>query len=185
MSIVFSVSLFFMSFIPLWISILFVDIKSIITGGEIWTEIISIAIIAMHSLISVYVLWSELKSKPRSGEKIYKLVSSSEEKSISAEYLLSYILPLFAFDFTQWDQVILFLIFYATLTFLCIRHNYFSVNVILEICQYRFYSCTLENEDSVSIERKVIARCKMELMNGTDICLSSVNNEYSILRDAK
>ena len=131
MSVIFSASLFFMSFVPLWISILFIDVKSIVTGGEIRTEVISIIII------------------------VYRLVSCSEEKSVSAEYLLSYILPLFAFDFTQWDQVVLFLIFYVTLAFLCIRHNYFSINVILEVCHYRFYSCTLENEDHISIEKRL------------------------------
>ena len=42
MSVIFSASLFFMSFVPLWISILFIDVKSIVTGGEIRTEVISI-----------------------------------------------------------------------------------------------------------------------------------------------
>lgn len=182
MSVIFSASLFFMSFVPLWISILFIDVKSIVTGGEIRTEVISIIIIVTHAFISGCILWNELRPKQRSGEKVYRLVSCSEEKSISAEYLLSYILPLFAFDFTQWDQVVLFLVFYVTLAFLCIRHNYFSINVILEVCHYRFYSCTLENEDHISIEKKIISKCRMELMKGTDICLTSVNNEYSILR---
>lgn len=45
MSVIFSASLFFMSFVPLWISILFIDVKSIVTGGEIRTEVISIIII--------------------------------------------------------------------------------------------------------------------------------------------
>lgn len=182
MSVIFSVSLFFMSFVPLWISIVFIDIKSIVSGGAIGLEIISIIMIILHSLISGFVLWNELKSKPRSGEKVYKLISCSEEKSISTEYLLSYILPLFAFDFTRWDQMVLFLVFYSTLAFLCIRHNYFSVNIILEIFRYRFYSCSIENEDHIIIDKIVIARCRMELIKGTDICLSSVNNEYSILR---
>ena len=185
MSIFFLASLFFLSFAPLWISILFIDVKSIVAGGEIRAEVVSIIIIVVHALVSSFVLWNELKSKPRSGEKVYKLVSCSEEKSISAEYLLPYILPLFAFDFTQWDQLVLFLIFYATLASLCIRHNHFSVNVILEIFRYRFYSCSIENEDHVVIDKRVIARCKLELMNGTDICLSSINNEYSILRSAE
>jgi len=98
MSVIFSASLFFMSFVPLWISILFIDVKSIVTGGEIRTEVISIIIIVTHAFISGCILWNELRPKQRSGEKVYRLVSCSEEKSISAEYLLSYILPLFAFD---------------------------------------------------------------------------------------
>lgn len=185
MSIIFSVSLFFLSFAPLWISIVFIDAKNIVTGRDTWVEIVSIIIITIHAIVSSLILWNELKLKQRSGEKIYKLVSCSEEKSISAEYLLSYILPLFAFDFTQWDQLVLFLIFYVTLAFLCIKHKYFSINVILEIFRYRFYSCSIENEDHLIIDKKIIARCKLELMNGADICLSSLNNEYSILRSVE
>lgn len=101
MSIIFSVSLFFLSFAPLWISIVFIDAKNIVTGRDTWVEVVSIIIITIHAIVSSLILWNELKLKQRSGEKIYKLVSCSEEKSISAEYLLSYILPLFAFDFTQ------------------------------------------------------------------------------------
>ena len=51
MSVIFSASLFFMSFVPLWISILFIDVKSIVTGGEIRTEVISIIIIVTHAFI--------------------------------------------------------------------------------------------------------------------------------------
>ncbi|MBQ1502206.1 MAG: hypothetical protein IIZ45_06305, partial [Firmicutes bacterium] len=36
------------------------------------------------------------------GTTPHKVLSATEEKTITAEYLLSYILPLFAFDFTQW-----------------------------------------------------------------------------------
>lgn len=43
---------------------------------------------------------------------------------ITAEYLLSYILPLFAFDFTKWDEVVKFLIFFLTFSYLCIRHGH-------------------------------------------------------------
>ena len=42
-----------------------------------------------------------------------KVISAQEEKTITAEFLLSYILPLFTFDFRTWDGVFLFLIFYC------------------------------------------------------------------------
>lgn len=180
MSTIFSVSLFFLSFTPLWVSILFIDVKSIINGGEICTEILSVIAILLLSVFCGFIVWNALRSKLRSGEKKYKLTRSSEEKSISAEYLLSYILPLFAFDFTQWDNVILFMIFWVTLAFLCVRHNYFSVNVLLELLQYRFYDCELENEDGIAITKKVITQKHLEIMVGTDITLVSVNNEYSV-----
>ena len=98
---------FFMSFVPLWISILFIDVKSIVTGGEIRTEVISIIIIVTHAFISGYILWNELRPKQRSGVKMFIGLYPGLRRKIlfQPKYLLSYILPLFAFDFTQWDQV--------------------------------------------------------------------------------
>ena len=109
-----------------------------------------------------------------------KIVAATEEKSITAEYLLSYILPLFAFDFTQWSQVILFLIFYLTLGFLCIRHNYFSVNIILEIANFRFYTCTVENEDGMNKERRILSHRRLNGCIGETLYLKSINNEYKL-----
>lgn len=79
MSVIFSVSLFFMSFVPLWISILFIDVKSIVTGGEIRTEVISIIIIVTHAIISGYILWNELRQKQRSGKKFIDLYPAQKK----------------------------------------------------------------------------------------------------------
>ena len=107
----------------------------------------------------------------------YVIKSVLEDKTITTEYLLSYILPLFAFDFTQWSQVVLFLIFFITLGYLCIRHNYFSVNMVLELLNYKIYSCGLENEDGVSVEYKVISHRTLNPCIGESIFLKSINNE--------
>lgn len=109
-----------------------------------------------------------------------KLLVAKEEKTISAEYLLSYILPLFAFDFTQWSQVVLFLIFFITLGFLCIKHNYFSVNIILELVNFKFYKCTLENEDEKKTEQIVLSHRKLNGCIGDTIYLKSLNNECKL-----
>ena len=103
----------------------------------------------------VYIFYFHEKSI---GTHTYVLKEVEEEKIISTEFLLSYVLPLFAFDFTKWDQVILFLIFYITMSFLCIRHNHFSVNIVLEFLHYRFYNCVIENDDKIRIDTKIISK---------------------------
>ena len=113
MSKIFSLSLYYTSFAPLWISILFIDIKGCIeNSSNRWTEFISIGCILILSLIALIVLMIALCTNGKEGTTPHKIISSTEEKTITAEYLLSYILPLFAFDFTQWSQVVLFLIFF-------------------------------------------------------------------------
>ena len=116
MSFATSFSLFFLSFAPLWISVLFIDIKSIIekqTG--ILTEKYTVLVILVLSLVSLVILMLSFNKKNTNGAQEFIIDSVEEEKAITAEYLLSYILPLFAFDFTVWHQVVLFLIFFFVL----------------------------------------------------------------------
>ena len=181
MSKIFSLCLYHTSFAPLWISILFIDIKSCIENpSNRWTEYISIGCILISCLIALIVLLAALRANGKEGTTPVKIVTATEEKSITAEYLLSYILPLFAFDFTQWSQVILFLIFYLTLGFLCIRHNYFSINIILEIANFRFYTCMVENEDGKNKEQRILSHRRLNGCIGETLYLKSLNNEYKL-----
>ena len=181
MSKIFSLSLYHTSFAPLWISILFIDIKSCIENtSNLWTEYISIGCILVLCLIALVVLLMALCTGGKEGTTPQMLMSATEEKTITAEYLLSYILPLFAFDFTQWSQVVLFLIFYLTLGFLCVRHNYFSINIILEITNFRFYVCKVENEDGQIMEQRIISHRRLNGCVGETLCLKSINNEYKL-----
>ena len=181
MSKIFSMSLYFVSFLPLWISVIFIDLKSIVGGAtERWTEIISITCILVGMLISLIVLMVELTTHGKEGSTEYQLVKAKEAKTITAEFLLSYILPLFAFDFTQWDQVVLFLIFFCVLGFLCIRHNYFSVNIVLELVKFRFYECCLKNSDGIEIEGVVLSQRRLNGEVGKNVYLKQINNDYRL-----
>lgn len=181
MSKLFSFSLYYISFAPLWISVLFIDIKSCIeNSSDLWTEKISIGVILVSALICLIVLMIELCTNGKEGTIPQTLKKVKEEKTITAEYLLSYILPLFAFDFTVWNEVVLFLIFFATLGFLCIKHNYFSVNIILELANFKFYSCMFKNEDGIETEQSVISHRKLTGCVGDTIYLKSLNNEYKL-----
>lgn len=182
MSIFFSLSLFYLSFIPLWISVLFVDIKYIIDGNNsLHTAFISIWCILLFIILSLVVVIKYIrKIKTREGIYEYTIVDAKENKSIITDYMLSYILPLFVFDFTHLDGVIMFLIFFITLGFFCIKHNNFCVNIIFEIANYRFYSCTLKNEDNVEIKRTIISRSRLNSNVGNAIHLKLLNNEFCI-----
>lgn len=118
-------------------AVLFIDTKSLFVGGDNkGTEIISIVCILTFFLAAIIYLLCYFRSNSGFFEE-YEIVKAHESKMITAEFLLSYILPLFAFDFCIWDQVVEYLIFFSILGFLCIRHNYFSVNIILEIMKYK------------------------------------------------
>ena len=181
MSKLFSWSLYHTSFLPLWISVLFIDLKSILEKSPYSvTESVSIILILASVCFSSIVIHISLRDYNEGGVFPQTLISVNEEKSITADYLLSYILPLLAFDFTRWDQTVLFLIFYMTLGFLCIRHNYFSVNIMLELSQFKFYYCELVNEDGRQTKQTVITKRQLSECLGETIYLRSVNNEYKL-----
>ncbi len=182
MSKLFSFGLFFSSFLPLWISIAAVDIINL-HNEEIhtYTELISLFVIIILLVVSLIILWFALRiPKKYKGENTikYTITEISEEKSITSEYLLSYILPLFAFDFTHWKDVVLFLIYFGFLAFLCIRHSHFSVNIVLELCGYRFYNSNLLSTDKVGVTYMVVSRRKLNSSKGQEIYIRPIDQEH-------
>lgn len=181
MSIIASLCMFFLSFVPLWLSVIVMDIISIVRNDEnLYTEWISIILIVFLSVFSLIVLLVSLNTSKRAGIQKYRITGVSEEKTITAEYLLSYILPLFAFDFTVWSQIVLFLIYFLTLGYLCIKHNHLSVNIVLELMHYRFYRCELVDENKVSISKCIISKEQLINHKNDIISVRPLNNEFSL-----
>ena len=181
MSALTSFSMFFLSFLPLWISVIFLDGKSIWDGStQVYTEVISIAVIVVVALISFVWLYIFVNQKDRREAQSYVLVSAKEEKTITSEFMLSYMLPLFAFDFTLWHETALFLLFFGFFAFLCIRHNHFSVNIALELLGYRYYSCALQDAEGNKLEKVVISREPLSAKKNEEITTRYVNNGYEL-----
>lgn len=176
-----SMCMFFLSFTPLWISVMFIDAMSIYEGGSsLQTEWISIIAITVLTTFSLVILFCQFRTDNRAGIQKFRIDNVVEEKTITSEYLLAYILPLFAFDFTRWTQMVLFLIYFLTLAFLCIKHNHLSVNIVLELFGYRFYICDLLNEDEVSVSKQIISREKLTNHKTQIVSVKPINNEYSL-----
>ena len=173
--------MYFLSFTPLWVTVLFIDIKSLLEmDGDKYTEIISIIIIIIFTIVSLLVLLYEFIGTKNGHIDNYEIKEAYESKTITAEFLLSYILPLFAFDFCKWDQVVEFLIFYLILGYLCIRHSYFSINIILEIMQYKTYECIVNNSDDKETTKCIISRRTLTMENGEKIQVKILNNDISL-----
>ena len=97
MSLILSIAMYILSFTPLWLTVVFEDVISIIDGGNIYTEIISIVCMAVGVLSSVLVVHYQFKYANNRAPEVYTLEEVKECKTITAEFLISYILPLFAF----------------------------------------------------------------------------------------
>lgn len=184
-----SAGMYFLSFLPLWAAIVIVDIESLIRNPAApMTEIISIALILVCLLLSGYRVYRGMH-KGKEEAKRFSIREIREQKAVTADYLLSNVLPLLAFDFTQWIQVLVFLIFFVSLGFLHIRHNYFSTNITLELLGYRFFSVELvekiqsefsTGELSTSLRTTLISRHHGEADLGSQIDVIKINSQYYV-----
>ncbi len=184
MSCWFQRSLFFLSFLPLWISVAFMDVISILESKtNLWTEIISLVLLALGTVFSLIVVITQMR---RQRQRIMShcnkptIKSATKQKAVTAEYLLSYILPLFTFEFTQWKEVMLFLIFFVILTVLCLKHHYVYANIVLEFCGYTCYDCALENVDGSTFDTVIISKDELSGMLNCPICYVTLGGEYGL-----
>ena len=175
---IFEFSMYYLSFLPLWISIIVIDVISLGRGTENkWTEIISIPIIMLGIVLCSIVSYKWLTKKGNVNREKYRIEKAKEERFVTAEFLMSYVFPLYAFDFTQWDGVILFGLFFLIFYFLVHRHQYFCTNLALEICKYRIYQCDLKIE-KVIISKRVVSRNELDGLVGKIVRTRKFNNDY-------
>ena len=173
-------SMFYLSFVPLWLCVLFQDMMSLIHKTE-WpkTEIISICLIPFLFIIALYHMKKGLK--PSTSEtQMFHIDVVEEEKFLTAEFLFTFIFPLFAFDSTSWEGVVLFCIFFAIFGCICVRHNYFCTNVMLDVMKYRIYNCELTDANDVPVKYKVISKRYLRTQAGEGILLKQLNNDYCL-----
>ena len=155
--------MFITSFLPLWASIIITDIWSVIeilsnkwNYALSWVEnlrsniflillqSISVIIVILAVSISIIGIKKFLKQKENSSNTpIGKITRAEKTGNMPVEFLVAYILPLIAFDFSSLMGVALFLIYFSLLAFLSIRNNYIYTNILLEFKKYKMYNCDI------------------------------------------
>ena len=81
--------MFFLSFLPLWVSVLFLDFKSILEKNPYtYTEKVSIVLIMLTFLVSFLVLKRILNPYDSGGSSVYTIHSASEDKTLTSEFFL-------------------------------------------------------------------------------------------------
>lgn len=175
---IFEFAMYYLSFLPLWVSIIIIDVISIARNDScLWTEKISIPVILFGIIFCSVVAYRWITKKGNQNRETYELKSAKEERFVTAEFLMSYVLPLFAFEFTQWDGVVLFALFFGVFWFLVHRHKYFCTNLALELCKYKVYDCELITGKQ-TITKQVASRKELDGMAGKTIRTRKFNNDY-------
>ena len=173
-------SMYYLSFTPLWISVLFMEIMSLRQGTESKvTEIVSLVLIPVVFIVAIIEMRRGLKPTEVGSVK-YELEEVNEEKLLTAEFLATYIIPLLAFDFSTWEGMVLFGFFFFVFGWLCVKHNYFCTNIMLDVFKYHIYDCKLVDGQKIETERKIISKRDLKTCLGTSIYSKSLNNDYGV-----
>lgn len=180
MSILFLMSMFFLSFVPLWICVICIEAKSLIDGTACpYTEWIFIGLIAFVTLISILSVVKTLKNQGTPDIDEYVVITAEKDTVSTTGYLLSNALPLLAFDFTQYFDCIQFLIIFGFLAVLCLMHYRCDSNICLELAGYRLYKCKLHGKFEDKEEIAVLIRRK-QLNTNDEIIMQKLNDELYI-----
>lgn len=180
MNKLFKYSAFFVSYTPLWASILYVDFMSLLyhKTPSRWTEMISITMIVVAYVISIINMIRTLKGMNKENSEKFRITAVQEQKTAALEYVLTFVLPMFAFEFTQWENCILFIIYFSTLLMLCSKHNLLFANMVFEVQNYRLYDVTVQNSHGKPVKREIISKRHLENMKEEDIYLRSMNSGF-------
>ena len=129
--------LFISSYIPLYL-ILFVqycNFKESILKQPLLLTLATIIILSLVSLMLMLYLIKSQSTRLRTIE--VKNVHLAKESNLT--YLLSNIIPLIAFDFTNKQQLISFLIIFIVLLMMYVKYNLISYNPTIEFLGYTNY----------------------------------------------
>ena len=200
--------MFVTSFIPLWISIIVIDIWTVIESttkkwncaARLWENMLTATINNLLPIITILLLLFLVISSMISIKKFLDnrmkennkpkgtIKSARKANKLSSEFLLAYILPMIAFDFENIKAVVLFIIYFSVLAILCIRNNNVYTNIFVEFLGYKMYECAIECQglsDKYLYENcLLISRIDLTLEIGNDLPYWDFENYiYVILRN--
>lgn len=200
-----TVALFITSFFPLWVSIFFINFWSVITFVlpklknrislemitwnnflelfcEKWLEISFSILILFLFIYSAIILNNFIKRNSKSTNNSNGQIKKvTRAFNLSSDFLLAYILPMVAFDFSNLKDVILFVTLFLTLAFLCIRNENIYTNLFLEFLGYQMFYIDLKediNDESSIVRENILFLSKEDLrlrING-EITYYQINN---------
>lgn len=170
------------SLFPLWVSVLFIEIKSYFSKDyDNYTEILTVIALIFITISSLIIMLINMPSKGVKPNGYKTLLTVNGRRVLLVEFLLSNLLPLSAFNFTQWDGVVLFGFFYSIIAIININYRHLDPSFILELMGYRQYECSVEDKSGMVL---IIADSSTHLKEGQKIGYKKLrNNVFMALPD--
>lgn len=167
--------IFISSYIPLYI-ILFVqycDFSKNLFKQPLLVTLLIIIILFFFMLI----VFIKYISSTNNIIKTTEVRNVKKLKESNLTYLLSNIIPLIAFDFTNKQQIVSFLIIFFVLLLMYVKYSLIAYNPTTELLGYTNYSAELYKNDKKVRDITILSKCKFIHQN-------TYNNVKSIELDS-
>lgn len=155
--------LFITSYIPLYI-ILFIQYYDFNDSILKQPLLLTLAIIIVVSFILLIVLLNKIK-KQKIMLRTIEIRNATMAKETNLTYLLSNIIPLIAFDFTDRQQIISFLIIFFVLLMMYVKYNLTSYNPTTEVLGYTNYFAEIYMNDKKINDIIILSKTKFPHSN--------------------
>ena len=176
-----SLSMMVLSFLPLWLLIFVRGGYALLWGGAgargaEWCAVIGIPIMIAVSALSGHQLIRHFRLQK--GRALFSIIECKEEKTVTIEFLVANVFPLFCFDSASGEGLALTITYFLVIASLAIRHKYFPANIWLEWFGWTFWRCKVTKCSSSEcvLERMVVSKAQ-RLVSGAKVYLVSVNND--------
>lgn len=140
-------SLFFLSFLPVWIVVFVRAIWSIRLEAQPhcaeWGEVVLLPIIFLVAITIVHYRFKKEGIKLKGA----KLLSATQRRDAPIEFLLSNVLAFVAFDYTKGIEALLLFVLLIVLGVACRRFHGSFWNFWLACLKFREYECLIQEGD--------------------------------------
>ena len=165
------VVLFFSSYTPLFIILLFKNFSQTGFSLSIFSIILTIIILLPNIFILLYVKKRASADNPKNVTISYK----EEMNSVYIGYLMTYVIPFLSFEYINiWDVASLLLLL-SIICYIYINSNLLYINIMLNLLDYNLFKIKDVDEN----EYMLISRSKKLLLNHT-IQITSISDSFVV-----
>ena len=177
-----SLSLTILAFLPLWLLVSVRGLYVLLFGGvgargAEWSVVIGVPVLTVLSIVDAQ--WFLRHLRHSANVKFLTVLECKEEKTVTVEFLVANVFPLFCFDSTKGEGLALLLAYFLVIASISVCNKYFPVNVWLEWLGWSFWRCKVEPCSSGGgLERTILS--KNRLISKREIPFVSLNNEMLV-----
>lgn len=136
--------------------------------------VLSVLLILLY-LICALIFENYLKNSNNNQSEKIEIKNPTKNRTLTSEYLFTYVLPLFAFDINKISNLLCLIIYIFTIMFLVYKNSSLIGNIYLDLRKYNYYTCINNNNEFIIISKRDIKYYENDKIN-----VSWINNDTSV-----